>query len=114
MKENNNPQFDAMSLTELEATLESVSKDESGETKTILGKNYRAIPFMERYREEPIREMQMPSIAELNEAFLKKLMKALEKESEIEDLFKGIKPDINKIEQKNTESKNREEDDYER
>ena len=102
-----------MTLTELGATLESVSKDDNGETKKVLGKNYRTIPFIVRYREEPIREMQMPSIAELNEDFLKELMKALEKESEIDNLFK-YDININKNEQNNIKPKKREDDDYER
>lgn len=109
MEKNNPPKFDAITLTELGATLESVSKDENGETKKVLGKNYRALPFIERYKEEQIKEMQMPSKAELDEEFLKKLIETLKRERKLADMFHEKKPNFNKIEQES-----REEDDYER
>lgn len=109
MESNDSPRFDDMNLNKLGATLESVSKDENGETKKVLGKNYRALPFMERYKEEPTREMQWPSKAELDEEFLKNLMENLKRERKFADLFHEINLNSNKIQQEN-----REEDDYER
>ena len=76
--------------------------------KKVLGKNYRALPFIERYKEERVREIIMPSKAELDEEFLKKLMEILKRERKFVDLFHEINLNSNKIEQKN-----REEDDYE-
>ena len=109
MESNDSPRFDDMNLNKLGATLESVSKDESGETKKVLGKNYRALPFIERYKEEPIREIIMQSKAELDEEFFKKLMELLKEKREFTELFPEIKP-IHKI-----ESPNRDEDeDFER
>lgn len=108
MESNDSPRFDDMNLNKLGATLESVSKDESGKTKKVLGKNYRALPFIERYKKEPIREIIMPSKAELDAEFFKKLMGILKRERKFVDLFHEINLNSNKIEQKN-----REEDDYE-
>ena len=57
-KSNSIYNFDATTLEELGATLESVSKDEEGKEKiTVLGTNYRVLPFQELYKEEKIKEI---------------------------------------------------------